>query len=122
MADSSKDSIRINLERRISQVDKFLDSPSKNASDLMEMFPTAGLTAWELVCFCNEVLTNLAATHSFLIEPIRQLNNLVYLYHYLAADKLGILDTEEQRKQWDILIQSEQSKELRAISEKLKSV
>jgi hypothetical protein len=83
------------FERLQARVDKLIESPSKRAEKIWAHLPK-DQTNWDLACFCIESLGLICNTDLIVFKPfVRDLNRLLYQFHYQAPDKIGLLTKEQ---------------------------
>lgn len=70
------------FEQTIERIDRLTLSPSRRAAECWAKLDKEGLTDWDLICFCTEVIGLLASVFPFLTEDARNINRIVYMAHY----------------------------------------
>jgi hypothetical protein len=77
------------------RVDKETPSPFTRFEKVNAMLFGKDLSAWDVICFCEEYLCSQAMVYEWLKSPARELNRLVYLAHYAAhhSDSSSLTDS-----------------------------
>jgi hypothetical protein len=77
------------LEARMKVVDGLMPSPEERAEVVWTLlrshFPD--LTDWDILCFATQYIAMQSAQWTWLLEPAKELSNLVHTAHYMMNEK-----------------------------------